>query len=578
MKLFRLIFFFVLCQNVLSAQVPAPNFSCVRRDTLIWTVPSVGCGAINGYQIYAARNQQGPYQLLITITNANQTRYFHNNLEGGTWYYYIQTDANCGTLTKRSSDTLDNQPPSLNPVLVVSVVDNRSVDIRWRRNASPEVVGYIIYKLTNSGLIPIANVASRDTIHYVDATATPSVKIETYQVLAVDACGNTSLFDKNQNSILMKATQSKCNQSITLKWNVYKNPTTALSKHEIWVGENGRNPSLVASVGALDTTYTLRNVTDRIRYNIFVRAIQSVSNISSRSSDTTILADIIQPVTTLLLKNASVNEKKQVEIVWLWNRNAKIDSFRILRSGDKDSAYTEIKKLKAPTVLDDEFYFVDTLVNPSLHSYFYKIETKDQCGIKRLSNFAMTPFLVAKGAANRRNLLTWAALQVPIGEATGYQVYRIVSNVPTPVGLPVDTSVFDFPDVVGTDEPRVCYRLGANFRYTLPDGSEEEGTSFSNTVCIDQFSTLWIPNAFAPSGKNVEFRPVFTYIETIKTYKMEIFDRWGSKLFESTDPIVGWDGRHGSQPMPQSTYTYIISAQQINGHSFSERGILMLVR
>ena len=577
MKILRLIFFFVLFHNTLSAQVPAPNFSCVRRDTLIWTLPAVTCGAVNAYLIYAARNPQGPYQLLTTITNPNQTRYFHNNIDGGTWYYYMQTDANCGAQTRRSSDTLDNQPPSLNPVLVVSVIDNRSVDIRWRRNPSPEVVGYIIYKLTNSGLVPIANVPNRDTIHYVDATATPSVKIETYQVLAVDACNNTSLFDQNHNTVLLKATQSKCNQTITLKWNIYKNAATALSKHEIWVGENGRNPSLIASVGAADTTYTLRNVTDRLRYNIFVKAIQSVSNISSRSSDTTILADIIQPVTTLLLKNASVTDKKQIEIIWLWNRNAKIDSVRVLR-GDKDSGYVEIKKFKAPTVLDDEAFFVDTSANPSLHSYFYKIETKDQCGVKRLSNFAMTPHLTGKGAANRRNLLNWNRLQVPIGEAIGYQVYRIVSGVPTLVGLPVDTSIFDFPDVVGSDEPLVCYRLGANFRYALPDGSTEEGTSFSNTVCIDQFSTIWVPNAFAPSGKNVEFRPVFTYIETVKTYKMEIFDRWGNKIFETTDPMVGWDGRKGSQAMPQGTYTFLIKAEQGNGHTFAERGVVMLVR
>ena len=577
MKILRLIFFFVLFHNTLSAQVPAPNFSCVRRDTLIWTLPAVTCGAVNAYLIYAARNPQGPYQLLTTITNPNQTRYFHNNIDGGTWYYYMQTDANCGAQTRRSSDTLDNQPPSLNPVLVVSVIDNRSVDIRWRRNPSPEVVGYIIYKLTNSGLVPIANVPNRDTIHYVDATATPSVKIETYQVLAVDACNNTSLFDQNHNTVLLKATQSKCNQTITLKWNIYKNAATALSKHEIWVGENGRNPSLIASVGAADTTYILRNVTDRVRYNIFVKAIQSVSNISSRSSDTTILADIIQPVTTLLLKNASVTDKKQIEIIWLWNRNAKIDSVRVLR-GDKDSGYVEIKKFKAPTVLDDEAFFVDTSANPSLHSYFYKIETKDQCGVKRLSNFAMTPHLTGKGAANRRNLLNWNRLQVPIGEAIGYQVYRIVSGVPTLVGLPVDTSIFDFPDVVGSDEPLVCYRLGANFRYALPDGSTEEGTSFSNTVCIDQFSTIWVPNAFAPSGKNVEFRPVFTYIETVKTYKMEIFDRWGNKIFETTDPMVGWDGRKGSQAMPQGTYTFLIKAEQGNGHTFAERGVVMLVR
>ena len=166
MKIFKLLLVFLSLQTVAYAQIPAPNLRCIKRDTLIWDVPTVACGAITNYQIWYSRNLTGIYTVLATITNPNQTRYFHNNTEGGTWYYYMTTTANCAGQTQRFSDTLDNDAPALNPVLVVSVVDNRTVDVRWRRSASSKVVGYIVYKLTTSGLIPIANVPNRDTIHF----------------------------------------------------------------------------------------------------------------------------------------------------------------------------------------------------------------------------------------------------------------------------------------------------------------------------------------------------------------------------------------------------------------------------
>lgn len=565
-------------QNLASAQIPAPNLRCVRRDTLIWDLPTVGCGTIQSYEIFASRNVTGPYQLLATITNTTQVRYFHNNLEGGVWFYYMQTNAQCTGQTRRSSDTLDNQPPNLNPVLVVSVLTNRSVEIRWRRNPAPEVVGYIVYKQTQSGLVPIATVPNRDSIRYVDNAATPSLKPDIYQVLAVDACGNTSLFDQSHNTIRLQATQSKCDQTISLKWNLYQNALTPIARQEIWVGENGRSAALIATLGARDTAYTLRNVTDRIRYTIFVRSVQSQSNVASRSSDTTLLADVIQPVTNLVMKNASVNEKSQVEIVWRWNRNAKIDSVRILRAAARDSGYTLIRAFRPPSVLDDEYFYVDTAVNAGMQSYFYRIETKDQCGVLKASNYAMTPHLTGKFVGNLKNQINWTRLLTPIGQPTGYQVYRIVNGVSTPVGLPLDTAVLDYTDVVGTDEPKVCYRIGAEFHYILADGTEEDATAYSNTICVGQLAYIWVPNAFAPTGKNIEFRPILNFVENIQSYKMEIFDRWGRKLFETTSPSVGWDGRRGAEALPPGAYTYFIQVIQATGEPIHERGIVVLIR
>jgi gliding motility-associated-like protein len=579
MKIFRLLLFFLSLQTIAQAQIPAPTLRCVKRDTLIWTPPVVACGAITGYQIWAARNLTGPYSILATITNSAQTRYFHNNIEGGTWYYYMTTLVNCAGQIQRFSDTLDNEPPALNPILVVSVVDNRTVDVRWRRSPSSKVTGYIVYKQTPSGLIPmIPTVTSRDTVHFLDRTATPSLKIESYQVLAVDDCGSTSLFDLNHNTIRLQAKQSKCDQTIDLKWNLYKNWANPIAKHDIWVGINGRNPYLLASVGAADTAYTIRNVPDKDKYNIFVRAVQSVTNITSQSNDTTLIADIIQPVKTLLMKNATVNDKGQVEIVWRWNRTAKVDSVRILR-GTNDGNYQEIRRFKPVYPIDDEAFYVDTTARTSDSLYYYKVDTKDDCGTRRLSNYARTILLrVNSVASSRQNRLSWETYVFPLGTTLGYQPNRIIANATTPIGLPLDVNAQEFLDAVSVDEPRVCYRVGANYKYQLPDGSSEEATSLSNRVCLNQFAKMWIPNAFTPGGKNPEFRPLLTFTDNIASYNMQIYDRWGSRIFQTSNPTQGWDGRGGATELPQGVYTYVIRLVQNNQEVVERTGVVMLIR
>jgi gliding motility-associated-like protein len=578
MKIFRLLLFFLLVQTTASAQIPAPSLKCVKRDTLIWDLPVVTCGAVTNYQIWYSRNPTGPYTVLATITNLSQIRYFHNNVEGGTWYYYMTTTANCAGQIKLTSDTLDNEPPALNPVLVVTVVDNRTVEVRWRRNPSSKVVGYIVYKQTPSGFLPIDTVRSRDIISFLDRTANPTVKSEIYQVLAIDACGSTSLFDQNHNTIRLQAKQSKCAQTISLNWNLYKNWANPTSKHDIWVSINGRSAYLLASVGATDTAYTIRNVPDRDRYTIVVRAVQAITNITSQSNDTSIVADIIQPVKILLMKNATVNNKEQVEIVWRWNLTAKIDSVRILRSND-GSNYQEIKRYKPVYPIDDEAYFVDSTARVGDSTYYYYVETKDDCGAKRVSNYARTILLrVNSVASSRQNRLWWESYVFPLGTTLGYQPNRIINNAITPIGLPLDVSASEFLDPVSVDEPRVCYRVGANYKYVLPDGSSEEATSLSNKVCLDQYAKMWMPNAFTPGGKNPEFRPLLTFTDNIASFNMQIFDRWGSRIFQTSDTNQGWDGKHGATDLPQGAYTYFVRLVQNNQDVVEKSGIVMLIR
>jgi gliding motility-associated-like protein len=81
----------------------------------------------------------------------------------------------------------------------------------------------------------------------------------------------------------------------------------------------------------------------------------------------------------------------------------------------------------------------------------------------------------------------------------------------------------------------------------------------SDTILIEDCgSALWLPNAFSPNldGKNDIFKPVSQGFLT--TYQIQIFNRWGQQVYESSDPSTGWDGTFNGNVCPDDLYVYIV--------------------
>lgn len=65
----------------------------------------------------------------------------------------------------------------------------------------------------------------------------------------------------------------------------------------------------------------------------------------------------------------------------------------------------------------------------------------------------------------------------------------------------------------------------------------------SNIVCVDNCPTYELPNVFTPNGDGTNdlFIP-FPY-RNVKDVDIKIYDRWGTLVYETTNPDVNWDGR-----------------------------------
>lgn len=102
-------------------------------------------------------------------------------------------------------------------------------------------------------------------------------------------------------------------------------------------------------------------------------------------------------------------------------------------------------------------------------------------------------------------------------------------------------------------------------------------TNFVVDFFIKDFMTLYFPNTFTPNndGKNDQYYASGTLV---KEFKIQIFDRWGEKLFTSDDLYKGWDGTYRGSEAKEDTYIYKAWAKDYFGKAYDYTGHINLIR
>jgi len=124
-------------------------------------------------------------------------------------------------------------------------------------------------------------------------------------------------------------------------------------------------------------------------------------------------------------------------------------------------------------------------------------------------------------------------------------------------------------------------------------------TVWSDKMCADSIflespfkmvneNFVVFPNAFIPSesGSNNGFYTLSNYstdifypvAKGVAEYKLEIYNRSGLLLFQTTDVNQGWDGYYKYQLMPQNVYIWKVSGKYQNQEAFELAGDVTLIR
>ena len=101
--------------------------------------------------------------------------------------------------------------------------------------------------------------------------------------------------------------------------------------------------------------------------------------------------------------------------------------------------------------------------------------------------------------------------------------------------------------------------------------------TLQKTVRVKAEFSIWVPEAFTPNGDDLNdvFLP---YSMGVKILKLEVYDRWGIKIFESNDKRVGWDGKYKNAPVQMGIYSYTLYYENIYSKYETRIGKVCLMR
>lgn len=473
-----------------------------------------------------------------------------------------------------------------NPPLITRLSVNHlseQVEIYWV-NSSPQVVGYIVYFEDISGLwIPLDTVLGLTNTNYTTSIANPQNKIETFSIVAFDALGNNSVRSSAHSTIFLENTYEECDTSIRLDWNPYLNMVGMEAYQLKFIREDITTgtvfPEVTIDLAKEDTSYNMP-VEYSSSYSFWLEATSTASFVS-KSNKLSLSSTLIDIPTFSYVNRVTVEGDNAIRVTSITNSDD-ISHSNIYRSYTENGFQFLLGKADR---ISDEYSFTDDLVLPYRNLYYYRAKPVDICGkeydLSILSNnpdTSIVPNLKLDALS-----ITQDNISVLTGEYNGFieeshlEIWKEVNGQRSFLQNAYSNTAYDIS--IENDFGNVCV-----YHISTEDNVNELGrkdTVFSNQICIPKSPILYIPKAFTPDNgdiKNDIWNITVNQLESINSYRLKIFSKWGQLLFESNSLQEGWDGTFANKNAPNGMYIFDIQIQFGQGQNFRESGGIVLLR
>lgn len=155
-------------------------------------------------------------------------------------------------------------------------------------------------------------------------------------------------------------------------------------------------------------------------------------------------------------------------------------------------------------------------------------------------------------------------VEVTLGESQSIDVSTNQSGPFAYSWLPASgLSCYDCPSPVFSGNNSVTYTVTAV-------NNNGCAATLSVPVRVVPVYDVFIPNVFSPNNDGAnDVWQLYTNVKSIKQYSVMIFNRWGEKVFESSNISEGWDGRYKGEFAPPGVYVYHIQIVWMDNRSDS---------
>jgi gliding motility-associated-like protein len=185
--------------------------------------------------------------------------------------------------------------------------------------------------------------------------------------------------------------------------------------------------------------------------------------------------------------------------------------------------------------------------------------------------------VITLNAGNAGGTYLWqdgSSAQTYVVNATGtYAVSVTVNGCTGADSLTITFITAPAPFSLGKDTT-ICAEAPLTLDAYQPYTSDSINITVDDCIC-----RVNIPTAFSPNkdGKNDTYGGIAWCIP--KNYLLEIFDRWGQKLFTSTSIFTRWDGTYNNREQPIGVYVYYMKyTDPYSNIEYTQSGNVTLVR
>ncbi len=492
----------------------------------------------------------------------------------------------------------------------VTVLNDRQVSINWQVSPNTTVDGYYVYRIYQNNLgqmifdAPITiNGRNTNKLVYEDNFGQidlPSEKSLRFWVTAFDKDVNPiaqSGFDtsavKPHQTVCLTQMLDQCNGTVYLKWNAYSdnhngffNSLVAQESYEIYESQNnGPFKKLKVELNNKNSYKRSGLMTGiNYRYKVIARS-NDVMNIgaSSTSNEKSFTGTFsVAPSYVYLYNATTAANNRTVTLYWMTDTSSCRLTYSILMSEDSIN-FREVARIDSQTYTRFNVKPIDNLFTERF-AYYFKIVTTTACpDTIDTSNVVRVVRLKAEYINPTTNKISWNNFE---GWAAGtgfFELYRVKK----------DSAGIDIKDLIATVQlPTLSFTDidlsppgidNATYYYLkttedVNDPFNVQSVSLSNRAYVYKEIKIIAPEVFTPNGLTPIFRPRVLTTNNNK-FSLKVFNRWGKLVFETTDEVLGWDGKDKDSHDVCTTgaYVYVIESTDALGAVIRKSGTVALI-
>lgn len=476
------------------------------------------------------------------------------------------------SLTRANLISVEEDAPAI-PLQMsyASVVSDSEVFLEYeeyddRRN---DFGAYLIYRSDDGITYQIVDsIFDHSTTEYLDQSLNTRDQRYWYKVVPRNNCLNPAPWDSIQAHTTIQLVTYPGLDEATLQWTGYKG-WSDIERYEIFrvTGYEPSNQMFLGTTTGEDSSFTDVDFRCDEDYSYRVVAVLGPLRAGSDSSFTDPLH--LGPDDPTNMIRATVEADRSVLVEW---EDAGIDLAETVVVERSDGlGYAQIS---VTPYQPGASKVTDSGARTSEVSYTYRVMTIDSCGDATPVGLTGKTILLSANREFGGTQLSWTPYQGWESGVEGYTVEVFHEELQQWIAvtqLDGTTTAF-FDQKTEFNQATYCYRI------TAWEYRGNQTTSRSNEVCVEPEPYLYVANAFTPNGDgyNDEFTVGLAFVGNVN---IEIFNRWGKKVFEASSLEIPWQGYTSKGlPAPEGVYVYKIIATGYNGTVVEKSGTITLLR